>query len=106
MLRGGAIPHGREELLRILVTAEAAEQEIRTIEDRSTNYWLLEYLSRYKKDEQLSAVVLDLKGNIEIEDFYLRGKLAPGNKLQPGEVVQVRIESIEPEKTEVRFRLV
>ncbi|HME99480.1 MAG TPA: RNB domain-containing ribonuclease [Terriglobia bacterium] len=106
MLRGGAIPHGREELLRILVTAEAAEQEIRTIEDRSTNYWLLEYLSRYKKDEQLSAVVLDLKGNIEIEDFYLRGKVAAGNKLQPGEVVQVRIESIEPEKTEVRFRLV
>ena len=106
MLRGGAIPHGREELLRILVTAEAAEQEIRTIEDRSTNYWLLEYLSRYKKDEQLSAVVLDLKGNIEIEDFYLRGKVAAGNKLQPGEVVQVWIESIELEKTEVRFRLV
>jgi len=70
------------------------------------NYWLLEYLSRYKKDEQLSAVVLDLKGNIEIEDFYLRSKLTPANKLQPGEVVQVRIESIEPEKTEVRFRLV
>jgi len=106
MLRGAAIPHGREELLRILVTAEAAEQEIRTIEDRSMNYWLLEYLSRYKKDEQLSAVVLDLKGNIEIEDFYLRGKLAPANKLQPGEIVQVRIESIEPEKTDVRFRLV
>jgi len=106
MLRSAAIPHGREELLRILVTAEAAEQEIRTIEDRSMNYWLLEYLSRYKKDEQLSAVVLDLKGNIEIEDFYLRGKLAHANKLQPGEVVQVRIESIEPEKTEVRFRLV
>jgi exoribonuclease II len=106
MLRGAAIPHGREELLRILVTAEAAEQEIRTIEDRSMNYWLLEYLSRYKKDEQLSAVVLDLKGNIEIEDFYLRSKLTTANKLQPGEVVQVRIESIEPGKTEVRFRLV
>jgi exoribonuclease-2 len=105
MLRGAAIPHGREELLRILVTAEAAEQEIRAIEERSTNYWLLEYLSRYKKHEQLSAVVLDLKGNIEIEDFYFRGKLTPANKLQPGEVVQVRIESIEPDKTEVRFRL-
>jgi len=106
MLRSAAIPHGREELLRILVTAEAAEQEIRAIEERSTNYWLLEYLSRYKKHEQLAAVVLDLKGNIEIEDFYLRGKLTPANKLQPGEVVQVRIESIEPDKTEVRFRLV
>src|SRR5215470_2725985 len=106
MLRSAAIPNGREELLRILVTAEAAEQEIRAIEERSTNYWLLEYLSRYKKHQQLAAVVLDLKGNIEIEDFYLRGKLTPANKLQPGEVVQVRIESIEPDKTEVRFRLV
>src|SRR5262245_27712062 len=106
MLRGVSIPHGREELLRILVTAEAAEQEIRAIEDRSMNYWLLEYLSRYKKGEQLSAVVLDLKGNIELEDFYLRSKVTAANNLQPGEVVQVRIESIDPEKTEVRFRLV
>src|SRR5205823_14115151 len=66
MLSGAPIPHGREELLQILAAAEAAEQEIRTIEDRSTNYWLLEYLSRYKKDQPLSAVVLDAKGTIEL----------------------------------------
>src|SRR5262249_26517594 len=41
LLSGSPIPHGREELLQILSSAEAAEQEIRTIEDRSTNYWLL-----------------------------------------------------------------
>src|SRR5256884_1048801 len=56
MLSGVPVPYGREELLRILATAEAAEQEIRAIEDRSTNYWLLQYLARYKKDETLSAV--------------------------------------------------
>jgi exoribonuclease II len=105
MLSGTAIPYGREELLQILVTAEATEQEIRTIEDRSTNYWLLEYLSRYKRQEELAAVVLDAKGSIELQEFYLRGKVTAINKSKPGDVVHVRIESIEPAKAEVRFRI-
>src|SRR5205085_7381717 len=61
MLSGAPIPYSREELLQILVTAEAAEQEIRGIEERSTNYWLLEYMSRYKKGQALPAVALDAK---------------------------------------------
>jgi exoribonuclease-2 len=106
MLSGAAVPYGREELLQILVTAEAAEQEIRAIEDRSTNYWLLEYLAKYKRDEPLAAVVLDAKGSIELEDFYLRGKVTSANKVKPGDVVSVRIESIEPAKGDIRFRLI
>jgi exoribonuclease-2 len=105
MLSGAAIPHGREELLQILVNAETAEQEIRAIEDRSTNYWLLEYLARHKREESLSAIVLDAKGNIELEDFYLRSKLPTGNKLEPGQTVSVRIDTIDPAKGDVRFRL-
>jgi exoribonuclease-2 len=105
MLRGTQIPHGNEELLQILVNAEAAEQEIRAIEDRSTNYWLLEYLARYKRDESLPAVVLDAKGNIELEDYYLRSKLSAGNKLEPGQTVNVRIDTIDPPKADVRFRI-
>src|SRR5262249_55466252 len=105
LLRAAPIPHGREELLQILGAAEAAEQEIRAIEDRSTNYWLLEYLSRYKRDEALPAVVLDAKGIIEVEAFYLRAKITSAGKLQPGETVNVQIESIDPASADVRFRL-
>ena len=105
LLSGAPIPHGREELLQILGTAEAAEQEIRAIEDRSTNYWLLQYLSRYKRDAQLRAVVLDAKGNIELEDLYLRGKVTAAGKSQPGETISVEIDSIDPANVEVRFRL-
>ena len=83
-----------------------AEQEIRSIEDRSTNYWLLEYLSRHKREQLLPAVALDAKGGIELEDYYLRAKVTATNKLQPGERVNVQIESIDPAKAEVRFRLV
>ena len=104
-LMGVPVPYGREELLQILAAAEAAEQEIRAIEDRSTNYWLLEYLARYKKGESLLAVVLDPKANIELQDYYLRGRVSSPAKLQPGEVIDVRIETIDPAKGEVRFRI-
>jgi exoribonuclease-2 len=106
MLRGDPIPYDREGLLQILVGAESAEQEIRAIEDRSTNYWLLEYLSRYKSDDRLPAVVLDSKGNIELRDYYLRGKVVTANKAQPGATIDVQIESIDPARGDVRFRSV
>ena len=105
LLTKAPIPHTREELLEILGTAEAAEQEIRSIEDRSTNYWLLEYLSRYKKEEVLRATVLDMKGNIELDDYYLRSKIGAANKVRPGDTVNVQIENIDPANAEVRFRL-
>ena len=104
MLSGAPMPHGREELLQILATAEGSEQEIRTIEDRSTNYWLLEYLSRHKKDETLSAIALDQKGNIELEDYYLRARVSSAGKFQAGDTIKVQIDAIDPVKGEVRFK--
>jgi exoribonuclease-2 len=105
MLKGERLPHGREELLQILTTAEMVEQEIRSIEDRSSNYWLLEYLSRHRKGEMLRAVALDGKGAIELEDFYLRAKLSAPARLQPGQTLGVMIESVDPAKGDVRFRM-
>ena len=105
MLTGAPMPYGREELLQILANAETTEQEIRAIEDRSTNYWLLKYLEKYRKEELLSAIILDPKGNIELEDFYLRSKLSSGGKQEPGEAVRVRIDTIDPAKGDVRFRI-
>ena len=89
----------------ILGAAEAAEQEVRGIEDRSTNYWLLEYLARYEKDARLPAVVLDPKGGVELQDYYLRTRLAGLTKTPPGTVIDVQIEAIEPERGDVRFRI-
>jgi exoribonuclease-2 len=103
-LRGKALPYMREELLKILAGAEAAEQEVRSIEDRSTNYWLLEYLAREMKDRPLNAVILDPKGNVELEDYYLRGKVTGAAASQAGSRIQIRIDSIDPAKGEVRFR--
>jgi exoribonuclease-2 len=103
-LTGAAVPYGKDELLQILANAEAAEQEIRTIEDRSTNYWLLKCLETYRKDEALSAVVLDQKGNIELQDYYLRSKVTGATRQQPGDIISVRIDTIDPPHGDVRFR--
>ena len=104
LLAARPIPYTRDELLRILAAAEAAELEIRSIEDRSTNYWLLQHLAKEKMDQALKAIVLDQKGNIELEDYYLRGKLSGPPGVQPGAVIEVVIETIDPLKGESRFR--
>ena len=108
MLSDRPIPYSRDELLRVLVSAEAAEQEIRAIEDRSTNYWLLEYLAREQSahpDRPMRAIVLDRKGTVEVEDFYLRSKVAATAGFEPGVSVQVVIESVDSTGGDIRFRL-
>jgi exoribonuclease-2 len=103
-LKTEALPYSRDELTGILTGAETSEQEIRGIEDRSTNYWLLEYLSREKMGQPMNGFVLDRKGTIELEDFYLRGKLQTPGGEEPGSVLSVTIDTIQPAKGDVRFK--
>jgi hypothetical protein len=52
----------------------------------------------------MNAVVLDRKGNIELEECYLRCRLqSPGND-EPGSVISVMIDTIQPDKGDVRFK--
>lgn len=106
LLKGAAIPHTREELLRILATAESAELEIRSLEERSTSYWLLTFLAREKIGHVLSAIVLDRKGTVELENYYVRGRLSDLGSAEPGTIVKVAIEAIEPLRAEIRFKRV
>ena len=103
-LQGRPVPHTPDELMRVLAAAEAAEQEIRSLEERSTSYWLLEYLAREKGSAALGAIVLDNKGTVELEEYYLRGKLPDPGTAEPGSSVQVMIAGIDPLKSEIRFR--
>ena len=79
--------------------------EVRSIEERSTSYWLLEFLSREKLGQALPAVVLDRNGTIELSDYYIRGKVPDAKHLEPGETVSVEIESVSPTRNEIRFRM-
>jgi exoribonuclease-2 len=104
LLQGKAIPHAREELLQVLAAAEGAELEIRSLEERSTSYWLLTYLAREKMGVVLNAVVLDRKGTLELDNYYLRGKLPDPGTEEPGSIIQVTIDGIDPVRSEIRLK--
>ena len=105
VLRGEALPHRREELLEILTSAEQAEQIGRRTEEMSTTYWILEFLRREQLAEPLSATVVDRKGRVELDDYYVRGKVVDRTELTPGATVPVTIETVEPRRLDIRFRL-
>jgi len=72
--------------------------------EMTRDYWLLEFLSREKMGQPMNAFVLDRKGNIELEDFYVRGKLqSPGGE-DPGAILSVVVDTIQPAKGDVRFK--
>ena len=103
-LQDKPIPHAREELLQVLAAAEGAELEIRSLEERSTSYWLLKFLAREKMGVVMNAMILDRKGTVELEDYYVRGKLPDPGTAVPGSTVQVTIDDIDPLKLEIRFK--
>ena len=41
---------------------------------------------------------------MELEDFYVRGKLPDPGTAEPGNVVQVTIEHVDPIRGEIRFK--
>ena len=104
LLGGKTPPYGREELLHVLASAESAEQEIRSIEDQSTNFWLLEYLKRNKTGQPLPATVIDAKGTAELDGYFLRGRIHSPGVIEPGQAVQLMIDSVDPDKGDIRFK--
>jgi len=104
LLQDTSIPHTPDELLRVIAAAEGAESEIRSLEERSTTYWLLKYLAREKMGIVMNATVLDKKGIVELDEYYLRGKLIDPGTAEAGSVVQVTIDGIEPLRSEIRFK--
>jgi exoribonuclease II len=104
LLHGNPVPHTREELLQVLAAAEGAELEIRSLEERSTSYWLLKFLAHEKMGAALNAMVIDKKGTVELDEYYVRGRLPDLGTAEPGNTVQVAIDEIDPLRSEIRFR--
>ena len=103
-LEGNPFPYDREELLGIITSAEAAELDIRRLEQMSTMYWILTYLSREKMGKSIRALVIDGNGTVELTDYLVRGKVSDGTQWQMGDEVTVEIESIDPARGDIRFR--
>ena len=103
-IEGTPFPYDREELLVIITSAEAAELDMRRLEQTSTMYWILTHLSRDKMDEPIEALVIDGKGTVELTDYLIRGKVSDGTRWHLGDSITVKIESIDPIRGDILFR--
>ena len=103
-MEGTSSPYTREELLGIITTAEASEIEIRRLEQASTAFWILTYLSREKLGQSLPAIVLDRRGSVELIEYLVRGRVSDPKDWQPGDSITVAIDQITPDRGEIRFR--
>ncbi len=94
-------PYTVTELLQVLTGAEETASRNRQLEQKATEYWLLEYLQRHHLQDALAATVLSAGqgfSNVELNDFLLRGQLKTTTKLQAGDAVSVQIDRIQPEE--------
>ena len=106
-IQGHVPPYEREELLEVLATAEAAEREIRAIEQQSDRRWVLEYLKQNLSGQTLRGTVIDegVRGIVvELDELFVRGSMGRTRSHTPGERVEVTIDSIDPEEGKLRLR--
>lgn len=106
-IQGLPLPYEREELLEVIATAEAAEREIRAIEQQSDRRWVYEYIKQQLMDQVLKGTLIDeaMRGWIvELDDLFVRGLMVSGRNRTPGARVLVVIESIDPEEGRLRLR--
>jgi exoribonuclease-2 len=103
-MEGRPLPYDNDELLRVMAVAEATEVEIRRLEQTSTTYWVLTYLSREKAGEPLDAIVLDHRGTVELVEYLVRGRCPATEEWSPGDRVRVEMAAIHPDRGEVRFK--
>ncbi len=94
-------PYTVTELIEVLGQAEKVERANKRIEREVANYWLLEYLRRNYKGEQLTATVVDPAGKLrlaELDYFMVRGVLQGAEKSRPGSRLSVRVAEVRPRK--------
>jgi exoribonuclease-2 len=93
---GPAPAYTREELTRLLATAEAGEDEGRQLERRAKRYWTLTYLARHALNRPLIAIIGRDGGSAELYDYAVRGGLRGAPNLSANTPVRVAITRIDP----------
>jgi exoribonuclease II len=94
--KSGAPLYQTEELLAVLANAEAADSDLRELEQRSKRYWSLTYLERLSSERLLPATVLREGASAELTDYAVRGTLRGAPNLGNDSKILVRIASLDP----------
>jgi len=108
-LCGEPLPYNHEELGQILTAIEPAMRRAGFLKTRRLRYWLLKYLAGRvgQKKEALVLEALPHRYRLLFPDIHLEVFLpAPATlKLNPGDLVLVRLERVNPREDQIKVSL-
>lgn len=103
----GEILYDTEEIQIVAATAERTARETMNIERESRRYWLLKYLSNMI-DEMSTALVirkLNINYKVMLDNTLTSAILVTNEDIEPGYLVDVRIQSVKPRSDNVTVTL-
>jgi hypothetical protein len=92
--------------MRILVTVQAAESNVRALERKARRLFVLKYLAE-RGVRTFQVVVIKKQGAgylVETLDLFVRAHLTGETDCEPGQVLEATVERIEPDKGIFRLK--
>ena len=108
-LVGEELPYDREELLKVLETAERTARESRSIEGEAKRRWLMQYLKQSWGNKPLEVLITnEVRGGykVEVQPWGIEAYLATGYSLELGQTATAVIEKIRVKVANARLKLV
>lgn len=102
------LPYDREELFKVLETAERTARESRSIEGEAKRRWLMQYL-KHRSEQSLEVVIInEVKGGykVEMQPWGVEAYLASSSYLESGRTVKAIIDKIRVKASSARLKLI
>jgi exoribonuclease-2 len=99
-LSGLALPYELQELMEVLGNVQAAEGNVRAVERKAKRLYVLRYLEQRRQEALQAVIIKRLPAGylVETSDLFVRAQLVTSAGFEPGQVVDARIDLIQPEK--------
>jgi exoribonuclease-2 len=109
VLQTGSPLYSEEELQQFITQLEGTQSRLMFIRRKWTRYWILKYLEQ-EDIQVLDALVLDQNNrfaHLLLPDFIMEANMMAEEKgkTQPGEMIRVKIEHINPRDDVLRVKL-
>ncbi len=103
------LPYDKDELLKVLETADRTVRSARQIEGEAKKRWFMQYLKQSYSDVPLEAIVVnEVKGGykVELQPWGVEAYLATTQTLEPAQYVTTIAEKIRVKAGNVRLKLI
>ena len=102
------LPYSKDELLKVLETAERTARESRIVEGEAKRRWLMQYLKQTWREQPLDVFILnEVKGGykVEMQPWGVEAYLATSKNLEMGQSVVAVIDKIRVKAGNARLKL-